>query len=49
MMQEGQVVLFKFPQTDQTPGKYRPALVIRKLPGKYDVVMDASELFFMCC
>lgn len=35
MIQEGQVVLFKFPQTDQIPGKLRPALVIREIPGPY--------------
>ena len=47
MIQEGHVVLFKFPQTDQIPGKYRPALVIRKLPGKYDdwlICMISSQL-----
>ena len=36
MIQEGQIVLFKFPQTDQTVGKLRPALVIRKLPSLHD-------------
>lgn len=47
MIQEGQVVLFKFPQTDQIPGKYRPALVIRKIPGPYDdwlICMISSQL-----
>lgn len=33
MIQERQVVLFRFPQTNQTAGKLRPALVIRKLFG----------------
>jgi mRNA interferase MazF len=33
---EGQIVLFRFPQTDQQPGKLRPALVIRKLPGRQE-------------
>ena len=33
MISEGQIVLFRFPQTDQTIGKLRPALVIRRLPG----------------
>ena len=35
MIAEGQVVLFRFPQTDQTIGKLRPALVIRQLPSFY--------------
>ena len=33
MIREGQVVLFKFPYTDQIEGKLRPALVIRKVVG----------------
>jgi mRNA interferase MazF len=36
MTLEGQIVLFRFPQTDQKDGKLRPALVLRKLPGKFD-------------
>lgn len=36
MIFEGQIVLFRFPQTDQTEGKLRPALVLRRLPGKFD-------------
>lgn len=36
MITEGQIVLFKFPQTDQQIGKLRPALVIRKLPGRFN-------------
>jgi mRNA interferase MazF len=36
MAVEGQVVLFKFPQTDLTIGKLRPALLIRKLSNGYD-------------
>jgi mRNA interferase MazF len=36
MIAEGQIVLFRFPQTDQQIGKLRPALIIRKLPGHYD-------------
>jgi len=35
VIHEGQVVLFRFPQTDQTAGKLRPALVVRKLPGPH--------------
>jgi mRNA interferase MazF len=36
MIDEGQIVLFKFPQTDQKIGKLRPALVLRRLPGQFD-------------
>jgi mRNA interferase MazF len=36
MIQEGQIVLFRFPQTDFANGKLRPALVLRKLPGPYN-------------
>ena len=36
MIAEGQIVLFRFPQTDQQTGTLRPALIIRKLPGQYD-------------
>jgi mRNA interferase MazF len=35
VIQEGQVVLFRFPQTDQIPGKLRPALIIREIPGSF--------------
>ncbi len=44
---EGQIVLFKFPQTDQGIGKLRPALILRKLPGKFDdwlICMISSQL-----
>ena len=34
-MEAGNIVLFKFPQTDLEKGKLRPALVISKVPGKY--------------
>ncbi|NKB68171.1 MAG: type II toxin-antitoxin system PemK/MazF family toxin [Candidatus Latescibacteria bacterium] len=47
MIQEGQVVLFTFPQTDQTVGKVRPALVLRQLPGSHDdwlVCMISTQL-----
>lgn len=36
MISEGQIVLFRFPQTDQTTGKLRPALVLRRLPGQHN-------------
>jgi mRNA interferase MazF len=36
MKQAGQVVVFRFPQTDFEEGKLRPALLLGKLPGEYD-------------
>lgn len=36
MIHDGHIVLFTFPQTDQTSGKLRPALVLRSLPGSHD-------------
>lgn len=36
MISEGQIVLFRFPRTDHEAGKLRPALVLKRLPGKYD-------------
>lgn len=47
MILEGQIVLFKFPQTDQKEAKLRPALVLRKLPGKFNdwlICMISSQL-----
>ncbi len=47
MVREGQVVLFRFAQTDQTPGKLRPALVIRQVPGHHDdwlICMISTQL-----
>ena len=47
MIADGQIVLFRFPQTDQTTGKLRPALVLRRLPGQYDdwlICMVSSRL-----
>ena len=47
MIRERQVVLFRFPQTNQTAGKLRPALVIRKGPGPHDdwlICMISSQL-----
>lgn len=43
----GDIVLFRFPQTDQTVGKLRPALLVTALPTKYDdwlVCMVSSQL-----
>jgi mRNA-degrading endonuclease toxin of MazEF toxin-antitoxin module len=36
MKEAGQVVVFRFPQTDLEEGKFRPALLLGKLPGNYD-------------
>ena len=47
MIQEGQIVLFNFPQTDQAGGKLRPALVLRRCPGSYEdwlICMISSQL-----
>ena len=47
MIKEGQIVLFRFPQTDQTEGKLRPALVLRQLPGQYNdwlICMISSQI-----
>jgi mRNA interferase MazF len=47
MIAEGQIILFRFPQTDQQIGKLRPALIIRKLPGQYNdwlICMVSSQL-----
>ena len=47
MIAEGQIVLFKFPQTDQTVGKLRPALVLRRLLGQHNdwlICMVSSNL-----
>ncbi len=47
MIDEGKIVLFQFPQTDQTSGKLRPACVLSRLPGKYDdwlICMISTQL-----
>ncbi|MCK4543183.1 MAG: type II toxin-antitoxin system PemK/MazF family toxin [Spirochaetales bacterium] len=47
MIQEGQIVLFRFPQTNQSSGKLRPALVLCKLPGPYEdwlICMISTQL-----
>ncbi len=36
MKQAGQVVVYRFPQTDLEERKLRPALLFGKLPGEYD-------------
>jgi mRNA interferase MazF len=47
MIREGQIVLFRFPYTDNKEKKLRPALVIRQLPGVYEdwlICMISSQL-----
>jgi len=47
MKQAGQIVLFRFPQTDLAEGKLRPALLLGKLPGEYDdwlICMISSQI-----
>jgi mRNA interferase MazF len=47
LIADGQIVLFRFPQTDLTGGKLRPALVLRHVPSPYDdwlVCMVSSRL-----
>ena len=36
MKSSGQIILFRFPQTNLRTGKPRPALLLGKLPGRYD-------------
>jgi len=48
MRRSGQVVLFKFPQTDLRIGKLRPALLIAPLPSGYGdwlVCMMSSQTY----
>ena len=47
MIQESQIVVFAFPQTDRASGKLRPALVLRACPGRHDdwlICMISSQL-----
>ena len=47
MKRAGQVVLFRFPQTDLEGGKLRPALLLGRLPGAYEdwlICMISSQL-----
>jgi mRNA interferase MazF len=36
MIEPGQIVLFRFPQTDLQEGKLRPALLLAKAPGRFN-------------
>ncbi|RMF41762.1 MAG: type II toxin-antitoxin system PemK/MazF family toxin [Anaerolineae bacterium] len=47
MKKAGQVIIFRFPQADLAEGKLRPALLLGKLPGKYDnwlICMISSQI-----
>ena len=47
MISEGDIVLFRFPQTDLDSGKLRPALLLRKIPNEYGdwlVCMISSQV-----
>ncbi len=47
MKQSGQIILFRFPQTDMTQGKPRPALIISESLGAYDdwlICMISTQL-----
>ncbi len=47
MKESGQIVLFKFPQTDQSDAKLRPTLLIGKLPGLFNdwfICMISTQL-----
>ncbi|MDA0745521.1 MAG: type II toxin-antitoxin system PemK/MazF family toxin [bacterium] len=47
MIQQGQITLFVFRQTDQIVGKLRPALILRSLPGPHGdwlICMISSQL-----
>jgi len=48
MIEEGHVVLFRFPQADLKEGKLRPALVIKRLPDEYNdwlICMISSRIY----
>jgi hypothetical protein len=47
MIREEQIILFNFPSSDRSGAKLRPALIIRQIPGVYDVwliCMISSQL-----
>ncbi len=47
IVQDGQVVLVRFPEPDQSTGKLRPVLVVRRLPGRHNdwlVCLISSKL-----
>jgi mRNA interferase MazF len=47
MISEGDIFLFKFPLTNQSTGKHRPAVLLKKIPGQISdwlVCMVSSRL-----
>lgn len=47
MKKSGQIVLFRFPQTNLASGKMRPALLLGQLPGPYGdwlICMISSQM-----
>ena len=47
MKESGQIILFRFPQTNLETGKLRPALLLSQLPGEYDdwlICMVSSQI-----
>jgi len=47
MKKAGQIILFRFPQTDLNPGKPRPALLLGRLPGRRGRVLPDGD-WLMC-
>jgi hypothetical protein len=44
----GQIVLFKFPQTDLATGKLRPALLLKQISSKYGDWLICGQLIALC-
>lgn len=47
MRRPGQIALLRFPQADLSPGKLRPVMLVRRVPGPFDdwlVCMVSSQL-----
>ena len=47
MKKSGQIVLFRFPRTNLSNGKLRPALLLGKVPGPFDdwlICMISSQI-----
>jgi mRNA interferase MazF len=52
LKQAGQIVAFRYPQTDLEKGKLRPALLLAKLPNEYDdwlTCMISSQTHHYVC
>ena len=47
MIKEGDIVLFRFPRTDLSNGKLRPAVLVKKIPNNFDdwlICMVSTQL-----